>query len=358
MKKVLTVIGARPQFIKAATVSRALESVGGIEEVLLHTGQHYDDEMSGIFFRELGIKHPNINLGIGGGGHGEMTGRQLEGIESALVDVKPDGVIVYGDTNSTLAGALAAAKLHIPVYHVESGLRSFNRDMPEELNRVLTDHLSALLFAPSINAASNLRLEGIADELIHVVGDVMNDAALMYLDKAKMPDGLNAIDGVNSGFVLATIHRAESTGDKSVLEEILKGLGACGSLVILPMHPRTKKVVQSAGIKLSKNIAVIDPVGYLEMLWLLSRCASVATDSGGVQKEAYYLRKPCVTLRRETEWVELVESGWNVLPEMRADSIAEVIRSVESPVISGASSLYGGGNASCRVADCIKTALY
>lgn len=312
--KVLTIVGARPQFIKAAAVSRAFRDFPDMTEVMVHTGQHFDANMSDVFFRELGIPQPAHNLEVHGGGHGQMTGRMLEGIERVLLEEKPDWMLVYGDTNSTIAGALAAAKLHIPVAHVEAGLRSFNRRMPEEVNRVLTDHVSALLFCPTKAAVDNLTAEGIVQG-VHQVGDVMYDATLDAIRRAKVESTILDTLGLAPGsYVLATIHRAENTDTAEHLGAVFDYLRAqAGGLpVVLPLHPRTRGAAQRFGVSLD-GLRIIDPVGYLDMARLLDGCALVLTDSGGVQKEAYFHRKPCVTLRDETEWVETVGAGWNRL---------------------------------------------
>ena len=316
--KVLTVIGARPQFIKAAVVSAAFSRVGPVEEVLLHTGQHYDQNMSDVFFDELGIPVPKYNLGVGGGLHGAMTGAQLAGIEEVLVKEKPDYVLVYGDTNSTLAGALAAVKLHIPVAHVEAGLRSFNRRMPEEINRVVTDHVSDLLFAPTAAAMGHLAHEGVEASKCHQIGDVMYDAALVFGERARASSVILKQLGLDAGsFVLATIHRAENTDDLSRLKVILEAFKKISEKmpVVWPIHPRTRKILEQDGLKdlLGERVLLIDPVGYLDMVMLEQSAALITTDSGGVQKEAFFYRVPCVTLRDETEWVELVDAGWNRL---------------------------------------------
>lgn len=347
--KILTVIGARPQFIKAATVSRVIADHVGMREVIVHTGQHYDANMSDVFFDELSIPKPDYHLGIGGGGHGQMTGRQLEAIETVLKTEMPDIVLVYGDTNSTLAGALAGVKLHIPVAHVEAGLRSFNRRMPEEINRVLTDHASDLLFAPSETAIRNLSSEGISGAHVHLVGDVMYDAALFYRDRARKPSWFSDLPVTEGAFVLATIHRAENTDDPQRLAAIFAGLGQSERPVILPMHPRTRACLKSHTIQPGPNIHIADPVGYLEMVWLEMNCAVVATDSGGVQKEAYFHGKPCVTLRDETEWVELVEAGANVLVGTGEEAIADALKQAEFK--STASTIYGRGDAANAVSD-------
>jgi UDP-GlcNAc3NAcA epimerase len=297
--QIVTVVGARPQFIKAATVSRELRAKSGVEEVLVHTGQHYDENMSDVFFEELEIPHPDHHLGIGSGSHGTQTGRMLEAAERVLLAAEPDLVLVYGDTNSTLAGALAAVKLHIPVAHVEAGLRSSNRRMPEEINRVLTDHASDLLFTPTETATENLRREGISAESIYWVGDVMYDAALFYADKAKEKEEiLKRLQLEPKGYVLATVHRAENTDDLGRLRAIFEGLErvADSSPVIMPLHPRAKKKLSRLGLRNSK-IRYLDPVGYLDMISLEKNAAVIATDSGGVQKEAFFYRVPCVTLR-------------------------------------------------------------
>lgn len=350
--KLLTIIGARPQFIKAATVSRAIAESEGIREVIVHTGQHYDANMSDIFFEELSIPRPDHHLGIGGGPHGQMTGRQLEAIEQVLMQEKPDMVLVYGDTNSTLAGALAAAKLHIPVAHVEAGLRSFNRRMPEEINRILTDHVSDILFAPTETAVRNLAAEGVAPSKCHLVGDVMYDASLFYRDRARQPGWFDALGISPDGFALATIHRAENTDDPTRLAGILRGLGEAGIPVVLPLHPRTRGRLRECGITPAANLHVVDPVGYLEMVWLEANCRLIATDSGGVQKEAYFFAKPCVTLRDETEWVELVEGGWNVLVGANQQMISDALGSAQA--FTNWVPIYGQGDASSRIIEALE----
>jgi UDP-GlcNAc3NAcA epimerase len=347
--KLLTVVGARPQFIKAATVSRAIAARQDITEVIVHTGQHYDANMSDIFFDELSIPRPDHHLGIGGGSHGAMTGRQIEAIERVLLDEKPDMVLVYGDTNSTLAGALAAVKLHIPVAHVEAGLRSFNRRMPEEINRILTDHASDLLFAPTTTAMKNLSNEGLPSDRLHLVGDVMYDACLFYGTQARKPAWFDPLSISKGDYVLATVHRAENTDDPARLAGILQGLAGAERPVILPVHPRTQKQIESLGLSTPANLHLVPPVGYLEMVWLEQNCALIATDSGGVQKEAYFHGKPCVTLRDETEWVELVEVGANRLAGSNADMIGELLRGAE--IERGSGGLYGDGNASQKIAE-------
>ncbi len=322
MLKIVTVLGARPQFVKAAPLSRALSATRQIQEIIVHTGQHYDSKMSDIFFDELGIPKPRHYLGIGSGQHGAQTGRMLEAVETILLAEKPDWVLVYGDTNSTLAGALAAAKLGIPVAHVEAGLRSFNRSMPEEINRVLTDQVSDLLFSPTLTATEHLRREGIRAETIHQVGDVMFDSVLQNTDLARQKsDILKRLNLQSDEFVLATIHRASNTDDPALLGAILRALGELSTTheVVFPVHPRTSKMISGmmADMKASpstfKGLRLIEPVGYLDMLMLEESSSLIVTDSGGVQKEAFFLRTPCVTLRTETEWTETIESGWNRL---------------------------------------------
>jgi UDP-GlcNAc3NAcA epimerase len=312
--KIVSIIGARPQFVKAAAVSRALADRQSLVEVLVHTGQHFDPEMSEVFFRELQIPQPQYNLGIHGGGHGAMTGRMLEALEPIVLMEEPDAMLVYGDTNSTLAGALVAAKLEVPVAHVEAGLRSFNRTMPEEINRVITDHLSDILFCPTSAAVSNLVREGIT-EGVYNVGDVMYDATLHAASAARHQSKvLERLSISERGYVLATVHRAENTKSPEALSKALQFLrsNASGYAVVLPLHPRTRIVAEQANLSLD-DFLVIEPLGYFDMHRLLQSAAMVYTDSGGVQKEAYFHRVPCVTLRNETEWVETIDCGWNRL---------------------------------------------
>jgi UDP-GlcNAc3NAcA epimerase len=360
MPKIVTVIGARPQFVKAAAVTRALRSVSGIQEVLAHTGQHYDDNMSAVFFRELGIAEPAYNLAIGSGSHGAQTGRQLVALEEVLLKEQPDWVLVYGDTNSTLAGALAAAKLNLPVAHVEAGLRSFKRQMPEEINRVLTDHCSQRLFAPTEGAVRNLEYEGIAGKQVCLVGDVMYDVALQSAGRALAESKVLQQLGLKPrSYVLATIHRASNTDDPARLQTIMEGLGLAVQErpVVFPVHPRTRLAIE--GLKSPKGslgsangkIRLIPPVGYLDMVALEAAAAVIATDSGGVQKEAFFHKTPCVTLREETEWTELVEAGWNRLcppntPEAIRDAILTVIGTKGADIHP-----YGQGNASTKIAE-------
>ena len=312
--RIVTVVGARPQFIKAAALSRALRVEPGLSEDLIHTGQHFDDNMSAVFFRELGIPAPRFNLNIHGGQHGQMTGRMLEAIEHVLVDVAPDLVLVYGDTNSTLAGALAAAKLHIPVAHVEAGLRSFNRRMPEEVNRVLVDHLSALLFCPSFAAVAQLGREGITQGVYHT-GDVMFDATLHARRAALHSSDILHRLALNAGdYLLCTLHRSENTDDETRLRALIHHVRAAadGAPVIFPVHPRTRQVLARCAIA-TDGLRLVEPLGYFDMHALLAGARQVLTDSGGLQKEAYFHRVPCVTLRDDTEWGETVAAGWNRL---------------------------------------------
>lgn len=347
MKKILTIIGARPQFIKASVVSRAIQQTEGIEEIMLHTGQHFDANMSDIFFNQLSIPRPNVQLDVHGGSHGEMTGRMLAEIEQALLEQKPDRVLVYGDTNSTLAGALAAAKLHIPVAHVEAGLRSFNMQMPEEINRILTDQISDLLFCPTDTAVKNLNNEGFANKLVNVlqVGDVMQDAAMLFAKQAEAPSG-----DLPKDFILATLHRAENTDNPERLAAIVAALNTLHetvSPVVLPLHPRTRNLIAKHGLQL--NVHLIDPVGYFEMVWLLEQCNLVLTDSGGVQKEAFFFGKACVTMRDQTEWVELIEVGANELVGANTAKIIEAATRNVGRNVQDTHNLYGGGKAAQRI---------
>ena len=312
--RVVSVVGARPQFIKAATISRLIAKTAGLEEVLVHTGQHFDDAMSAVFFDELAIPSPAYTLDIHGGSHGEMTGRMLIALEEVMKAEAPAAVLVYGDTNTTLAGALAAAKLHIPVAHVEAGLRSFNRRMPEEINRIVADQLSALLFCPTETAVSHLAAEGIRTG-VHHVGDVMYDATLFARDVAtERSDILKRLGLDDGGYAVCTIHRAENTDDPDRFAEILIFLeqAAKDTPLVFPVHPRTQQAMARDGFT-PKRLRLIDPVGYLDMHRLLAGATQVFTDSGGLQKEAYFHRTPCVTLRDETEWVETIAAGWNRL---------------------------------------------
>jgi len=315
---IATILGARPQFIKASAVSAAIKEAAKIDEVIIHTGQHFDANMSDIFFSELGIPAPTYNLNIHGGPHGQMTGRMLEAIEAVLVKERPDAVLVYGDTNSTLAGALAAAKLNIPVAHIEAGLRSFNNRMPEEINRILTDRISDWLFAPTAEAAAHLLSEGVTPDRVYHVGDVMFDVAKLHGGRVSANDGILAQVGASPGkYVLATVHRAENTDVPERLSVIVNAFVALSQelQIVWPLHPRTRAILESSGqlMNAQKRLTLIDPVSYFDMVRLEKYAALIATDSGGVQKEAFFYSVPCVTLRDETEWVELIDSGWNRL---------------------------------------------
>lgn len=351
MKKILTIVGARPQFIKAAAVSRAIAKRRSLVEIIVHTGQHYDVDMSDVFFEQMDIPKPQYHLGVGGGTHASMTGRQMEKIEQVLFTEKPDIVVVYGDTNSTLAGTLAAAKCNIPIAHIEAGLRSFNRHMPEEVNRVLTDHASTLLFAPTDVARRHLLREGIHENSVHVVGDVMYDASIYYGIRAKEPKWFKELALHGNEFVLCTVHRAENTDNELHLSSIFEGLGSIDLPVILPLHPRTKRKLEEFKIVLAKNIHLAPPVGYLEMVWLETKAQAIATDSGGVQKEAYFHNKFCVTLREETEWTELLSQGGHVLAGANHTLIASYLNSFMRGVPKGAKGLYGDGNSADKICD-------
>ena len=346
--KIVTIVGARPQFIKAAAVSRVIRDdySGKIEEVLVHTGQHYDENMSKVFFEELDIPQPKYNLEISGGQHGAMTGRMLEAVENVLLQEKPDWLLIYGDTNSTLAGALAAAKLHIPVAHVEAGLRSFNMHMPEEINRILSDRVSSLLFCPTETAVSNLKTEGIIRG-VHSVGDVMYDASLFYRDMARQNSSVLGDLGLSEGrYVLATCHRAENTDVPSRLLGIVNALIEIASdmPVVLPLHPRTRGLLAQNGFanKLSL-LKVVEPVSFLDMIRLEQSAYAIVSDSGGVQKEAYFYSVPCLTTRDETEWVETIESGWNQLVGANTGCIVDAYAKLKRPLLHP--QLYGDGRA-------------
>jgi len=350
--KILTVIGARPQFIKASVVSAAIEKTAGLSEEIIHTGQHFDANMSNIFFDQLGIPKPHYQLDINSGSHGSMTGRMLEAIEKICLESKPDRLMVYGDTNSTLAGALAAAKLHIPVAHIEAGLRSFNMRMPEEINRILTDQVSDILFCPTETAVKNLKNEGFDQKPIQVlkVGDVMQDSSIFFAERAVKGETLRAVP--ESNFIVATLHRAENTDDPARLKAIVDALNYIHNNilpVVLPLHPRTQKVVKSLGLQL--EMLVLEPVGYLEMIWLLKHCNAVVSDSGGVQKEAFFFKKPCITMRDQTEWVELIENGVNVLAGADTQKIIEYTKAMLDKKIEDPLNLYGGGKASQNIAN-------
>ena len=356
-KKIFTVIGARPQFIKAAVVSRALTETEGIEELIVHTGQHFDDNMSRVFFEELNIPRPSYNLDIHSLGHGAMTGRMLENLEELMEKETPDMVLVYGDTNSTLAGALAAAKLHIPVAHVEAGLRSYNMAMPEEINRILTDRVSKMLFCPTGGAVKNLQNEGFKEYDCQIIqsGDVMYDAARYYSSTVNL-----AKQELSSRYILATLHRAENTDNPKRLHAIMEALAEISQItpVVLPIHPRTKNILEKNAKRPDiKNLLITEPVGYLKMISLLKNCEMVMTDSGGLQKEAYFFQKPCVTLRDETEWTELPDHGVNILSGANKDKILEAYQRFSKNTVFFPAGLYGNGNAGKIIADALKEIL-
>ncbi len=356
--KILTVVGARPQFVKAAVVSRAIQKLQQsaaeppVVEVIVHTGQHFDHNMSQAFFDELSIPAPAYNLEIHGGGHGEMTGRMLEALERTILAERPDWVLIYGDTNSTLAAALAAVKLHVPVAHVEAGLRSFNMRMPEEVNRIVADRVSSLLFCPTDLAVRNLAQEGVTRG-VHQVGDVMYDAALFYSElAAKRPSSaLERFGLAPKTYALATCHRAENTDDAARLREILAGLGAIAqsSPVLLPLHPRTAKILERDRLEVPAGVRVCEPLPFLDMIELEKSASLIVTDSGGVQKEAYFYGVPCVTMRDETEWVETVESGWNTLVGADRTRIADAAARYRGALPAERPSLYGDGRAGEKI---------
>lgn len=322
--QILTIVGARPQFVKAAVVSRALREAG-VQERMIHTGQHYDHEMSRVFFDELGIPEPEVDLGVGSGTHAQQTGQMMIGLEEVVLrGRRPDWVLVYGDTNSTLAGALVAAKLHLPVAHVEAGLRSFNRRMPEEINRVVTDQLSTLCFCPTPTAVENLQKEGLTRG-VHLTGDVMLDATRAHADRAAARVPLSSVTTHEPGsYFLATVHRAENTDAPERLFEIFRGFAALDGPVLLPLHPRTR--ARLASVDVPPNVELLPPVSYLTMLTLTRHARFVLTDSGGLQKEAVWLGVPCITLRDETEWIETQEGGWNQVVGANARCIADAVQ--------------------------------
>ncbi|AYN66089.1 UDP-N-acetylglucosamine 2-epimerase (non-hydrolyzing) [Euzebyella marina] len=348
--KIVTVIGARPQFIKASSLSREIGKRQGIDEVIVHTGQHFDKNMSHIFFEEMKIPEPRYNLNINSLNHGAMTGRMLEEIESIMLKETPDWLVVYGDTNSTISGALAAKKLHIKVAHVEAGLRSFDMRMPEEVNRILTDQISDILFCPTEVAVKNLEAEGFGGKKVKISlsGDIMFDSALYYRQKMKRPEGIDP----NQTPILVTIHRQENTDDLQRLKNILdalNGLAKEGEKLIWPIHPRTRKIIEKQGWTI--DFDCIAPVGYLEMLYLLEKCSMVITDSGGLQKEAYFFNKYCLTLRDSTEWVELVENDVNSLINVTEPQLKERLRAYLNQKIDNSNYLYGKGQSAAHILD-------
>ena len=360
---IYTIIGARPQFVKAAAVSRAIRKnmnkLCTINEIIIHTGQHYDDKMSKQFFLELGIPKPAINLGIGGGSHGSNTGRMIEAIEKVLMDGKPDAVLVYGDTDSSLAAAIAACKINISILHVEAGLRSYNATQPEEKNRKIIDHISEICFAPTKAAADNLKKEGIVESKIQLIGDVMADSARIFSKEAEInADRLLKNKKLQkNSFILSTFHRAENTDNQIRLKEILKALSHAPIPVIVPLHPRTKSKISEYGLeKLLDNIIISEPVGFLDMLTLEKYSSVIVTDSGGMQKEAYLQGTPCVTIRDETEWLELLENEWNILADTRnsEDILIAIEKQLRNHKIAKRTELYGDGYAANKLVDIIQ----
>ena len=348
---ILTVLGARPQFVKAAPMSAALAEAG-LEEAILHTGQHYDHNMSQSFFDDLGIPAPKHHLGIGSAPHGRQTGAMMDGIERVCLEERPGAILVFGDTNSTLAAALVAAKLDIPTAHVEAGLRSYNRQMPEEINRVLTDHVSRWLFCPTEHSAANLAKEGVA-EGIHVVGDIMFDVLRQTLDRHTDTPSPAAALGIEPPYLAATIHRPENTDSPDNLREILGGFSRIGLPVVLPLHPRTRALLPGIGADpadlAGSGVHVIEPLGYPDMLKLVADAHAVFTDSGGLQKEAYWLETPCRTIRKQTEWIETIETGWNQLVPANADAIEAAATDIERP--NSHPPVYGDGSTAPRIAE-------
>ncbi len=342
--KIATIIGARPQFIKAGVVSREIKKHKNISEVIIHTGQHYDYNMSEIFFKELEIPFPDYSLNVGSGTHGIQTAKMLSKIEEVLVKENPDWVLVYGDTNSTLAGALAAVKLHQKVAHVEAGLRSFNRLMPEEINRILTDRISDVLFAPTKTAVRELSKEGLADNTVFT-GDVMYDSVLFYKDKILKNFSVYKISDIPEKYFLATIHRAENTNFPERLQSILDAFGELKNPVVLPLHPRTKNIIRKFNVP--KNVQIIEPVSYLQMLALVMDSEKVLTDSGGLQKEAYFLNKHCITMRDETEWVETLKNNWNIIVGANKNKIVE--STLKSDLNSARIDAFGDGNSAKKI---------
>lgn len=355
--KIVSIIGARPQFIKCAPLSRELRKEH--QEIIVHTGQHYDPDMSDIFFTELNIPPPDYNLGVGSGDHGKQTGEMLEKIENILTNENPDLVIVFGDTNSTLAGALAAAKLHIPIAHVEAGLRSFDRSMPEEINRIVTDHLSDLLFCPTQTSVDNLAREGVTKG-VHLVGDVMADALKYNRIIAEEKSGILERFGLNDhDYLVLTVHRPSNTDSPQIMENIISAIGKSGRTTVFPVHPRTRKCLEEYGLwnTLPLTIIVTKPLGYLDMIRLMSHAEKILTDSGGIQKEAYILGVPCITLRDTTEWVETLEDGWNVLVGTDHTRISSSI--IQPPQTSTSqSTIFGSGDCTKRICNVINLRIH
>lgn len=344
--KIMTIVGARPQFVKAAVVSRAIAGMSGVQEVIVHTGQHYDADMSEVFFKEMEIPHPHYNLSVHGMTHGAMTGRMMEKLETVISAEHPDVVVVYGDTDSTLAGALTAAKIHVPVAHVEAGLRSYNMAMPEEINRILTDRVSSVLFCPTEAAILNLCKEGYDSFPVQIVrtGDVMYDAAIHYASKAQAPR-----EYIPHDYILATLHRAENTDNPLVLKHVLNAMEQVSAHImpiVMPLHPRTRQKMEQINYDITRShIQFVPPMGYFEMLYLLQHTQLVMTDSGGLQKEAYFFGKKCVTMREQTEWVELVQCGCNVLSGAEEQGIQQAVQHMMAACPCFGQQLYGDGHA-------------
>lgn len=354
-KKIISIIGARPQFIKAAPLSKELRKY--FKEVLIHTGQHFDYKMSDIFFKGLDLPEPDYNLGINSLSHGKMTGAMLGEIEDILIRENPEAVIIYGDTNSTLAGSLAAVKLQIPIAHIEAGLRSYNRKMPEEINRVLSDQISKWLFVPSLVAKNNLEREGVR-EGIYIVGDIMYDAVLHNINKAlSYSNILLNLNLEKNNYLVATIHRQENTDDETRLKKIIEIFSLVDKKIIIPLHPRTKKKIEDFHLNFSDNVIVIDPLGYLDMLNIMQNAYVIITDSGGIQKEAYYLNAPCITLRDESEWVETVDVGWNFIVGVNQDKFISAYSSCTAVREQKHPELYGDGKTAEKIVDILKKTL-
>ena len=353
MKKIITIVGARPQFVKAAVVSREIINTNcDFKEIIIHTGQHFDNNMSNVFFEELNIPLPDYNLNIGGGSHGQNTGRMIEKIEEVLINEKPKCVLVYGDTDTTLAGAIAAIKLHIPIAHVEAGLRSFNKNMPEEINRILTDQISEVLFTPSKIATNNLINEGISKFRINQVGDIMYDAVKYYSSNISNRNILKNKFNLNpKEYYLATLHRPINVDEKETILEIINGFKKSNYNVVWPLHPRTQKKLNDYNIQIPKNISILPPLGYLDMLLLEKNAKCIITDSGGVQKEAFFQGVPCITIRNETEWVELVELGANKLIKVNSDIIATTLSEFNPTFVTN--NVYGDGNTAQKIINTI-----
>jgi UDP-N-acetylglucosamine 2-epimerase (non-hydrolysing) len=350
--KIISIVGARPQFIKCSPVSKELRK--NHQEILVHTGQHYDDEMSKLFFDELHIPKPDYNLGVGSGLHGEQTGKMLIKIEKILLDEKPDFVLIYGDTNSTVAGALAAAKLHIPIGHVEAGLRSFDRFMPEEINRIVSDHVSDILLAPTATAVKNLQDEGISKG-VYNIGDVMYDALLENISIAEQKSSISSKLNVKAkDYLLATLHRPSNTDEKKNLSAILSAFSKIDKTIVFPVHPRTMKFIKTYNLidKISKNVIITKPLGYLDFIFLEKNASKILTDSGGIQKEAYLLKVPCITLRESTEWIETVRDGWNVLVGASEQNIVNAVHSF-SPK-NKQKEYFGNGDASKKIKEILE----